>query len=226
MDVAPNYVKENLKIIRAEMFRVLDQGLDALRELIRQEFPDLLHKVGMPIIYDFVIKGNLRKNVKKQVDIVLKQALRYDGNLPTLDTIVEETFPDYYNFDMTNQHCDHNHPKFSELQQIIKLSYRARISTVWQLLQFQGANDYDELIRNVFKTRDTTRVALEEHYIITDKAVDLIEQNPELVRHNFYDKVYWARNIRIIRVSYEYAQRFLAEKINKLFPEGQENVQN
>ncbi len=224
MDKAPDYVQDNLKIIRAEMFGVLDKGLDALRELIRQEFPDLLHKVGIPLIYDFIIKGALKKNTRKQIDIVLKNAIRLDGTMTTLDAVVEETFQDYYKFDMTNQHCDHSHPNFPEVEGIIKLCYRARISTVWQLLQYQGAKTYDDLILGVFKTREQTRSALEEHYIITDKAIDLIEQYPELVRHDIYNKVYWARNIRIIRASYEYAQKFLLEKLDKLFPEGKENV--
>ncbi len=206
------------------MFEILNQGLDALRDLIKKEFPDFLHRVGMPIIYDFVVKGALKKNTRKQIDVVLKHALRYDGTLTTLDTIVTETFQEYYKYDITNQHCDHNHPKFSEVEEIIKLCYRARISSVGQLLQYQGAKDYDELIRNVFKTREQTRMALEEHYIITDKAIDLIEQYPELVRHDFLNKVYWARNIRIIRASYEYAQKYLLEKLDKLFPEAKENV--
>ncbi len=218
-----DHVRANMKIIRAEMYQVLDQGLDALRDLIKKEFPDFIHKVGMPLIYDFIIKGMLKKNTRKQIDVVLKHAIRYDGNINTLDALVEETFQDYFQYDITNQHCDHNHPKFPEVEEIIKLCYRARISSVWQLSQYQGAKDYDDLIRNVFKTRELTRSALEEHYIITDKAIDLIEQYPELVRHDFYNKVYWARNIRIIRASYEYAQKYLLEKLDKLFPEG-ENV--
>jgi hypothetical protein len=223
---APDYVRANLKVIREEMFYALDQGLNALRELIRKEFPDLVHKVGMPIIYEFVIKDTLKKNVRRQVDIVLHQALRYDGKIATLDAIIEETFQEYYKYDMTNQHCDHNHPRFPEVEEVIKLSYRARVSSVWQLLQFQGATNYDDLIRNVFKTREMTRMALEEHYIITDKVIDLIEQYPELVRNDIYNKVYWARNIRIIRASYEYAQQYLQQKLDKLFPEGKANVEN
>ena len=219
-----DHVQENLKIIRAEMYQVLDQGLNALRDLIRKEYPDLLHKVGMPIIYDFIVKGMLRKNTQKQIDIVLKHALRYDGMLTTLDAIVTETFPEYFQYDITNLHCDHKHPKFPEVQETIKLCYRARISSVGQLLHYQGAKTYDDLIRNVFQTRERTREALEEHYIITDKAIDLIEQYPDLVRHDFYDKVYWARNIRIIRASYEYAQKYLMEKLDKLFPEEKSNA--
>ncbi len=221
-----DHVQANLKIIRAEMFQVLDQGLHALRDLIKKEFPDFLHRVGMPIIYDFIVKGTLKKNTRKQIDVVLKHALRYDGTLTTLETIVTDTFQEYYKYDITNQHCDHNHPKFPEVEEIIKLCYRARISSVGQLLQYQGAKDYDELIRAVFKTKEMTRSALEEHYIITDKAIDLIEQYPELVRHDFFNKVYWARNIRIIRASYEYAQKYFLEKLDKLFPEGKANVQN
>ncbi|HMF30726.1 MAG TPA: hypothetical protein VKK79_04895 [Candidatus Lokiarchaeia archaeon] len=219
-------VRENLKTIRAELFHAIDKGLNALRELIRKEYPDLLHKVGMPLAYEFVLKGYLSKNTKKQIDLVLKNALRYDGELGTLDAIVEETFDQYFQYDMTNQHCDRNHPKFSELQEFIKLSYRARIPPVWQLLQYEEKADYDTLIKEVFHTRETTRTALEEHFIIVDKAVDLIEQYPDLIKHDFYDRVYWARNIHIIRASYEYAQQFMAQRLDEIFPEESEIAEN
>jgi hypothetical protein len=212
-------VRANLRTIRGEMFRVIDLGLDALRELIRNEYPDLLHKVGMPLAYEFVLKGYLSKNTKKQVDIVLKNALRYDGELTTLDSIVEETFEQYFSFDMTHQHCDRRHPKFAELQDIVKFSYRARIPPVWQLLQYDQVADYDTLIKEVFQTRENTRTALEEHFVIADKAVDLIEQYPNLIKHDFYDRVYWARNLHILRASYEYAQQFMSKRLDEIFPE-------
>ncbi len=220
-EVPPDRFEKNKSLIRQALIEDIDFGLIKLRKLIEDEYPDILHKVSIPFIYNMYVKDKLRKSTIRQLNLVLKAAEEYNG--VNLDTLVEKYFADYFQHDVTYQHCNKNHPKFPELRGVIKISFRARILPAFRVMNAKEGENYNELIKNVYKTRAKTRQALEEHLIITDKAIDIIEDNKDLIKGPIVQAIYLGRNIRIIRAGYEFAMEYLIRRLDAIFPEADDD---
>ncbi|MHA1733813.1 MAG: hypothetical protein ACTSU5_17855 [Promethearchaeota archaeon] len=209
-------VKKNLGLIRRALIEDIDLGLKQLKRLIEDEYPDILHKLSIPLIYNLFVKDRLRGDTIRQINLVLKAAEEYDGT--NLDELTEKYFEEYFKHDVVSKHCKHDHPKFPLLKEITKTSFRARIIPAYRVLNEGAGETYNDLIKSVYKTRDMTRKALEEHLIIADKAIDVIEDNKDVVKGPLYQAVYLARNIRIIRAGYEFALQHLTRRLDDIFP--------
>ncbi|GAB4322014.1 MAG: hypothetical protein Kow0069_26600 [Promethearchaeota archaeon] len=207
---------KNRELVLEALLRDVDLGLAKLKALIQREYPDVLHKVSIPFVYNLYVRDKIRSDTVRQIELVLKAAERYDGT--NLDALTDEYFDEYFSHDLVNHHCRHDHPRFEELKKIIRLSFRARIVPAHRVLNAPSGETYEDLIRQVYATRQATRKALEEHLVIADKAIDLIEHHKDLVKGPIYRAVYLGRNIRVIRAGYEFALELLLKRLDQIFP--------
>lgn len=207
------------QLVREAVIHDIDLGLSQLKKLIEQEYSGILHKITAPLVYTLYVKGKLRSDAIKQVDLVLDAAMEYDGIRAHLDALTDKYFDAYFRLDLVNHHLKHDHPLFEVAREIIWTSFRARIVPAYHVLHQPEGNTYNALIKNTYETPTLTRRALEEHYVLADKVIDLIESHPDVLKGPVYNVVYLGRNLNIIRAGYQFAMEYLDQRLRLIFPE-------
>ena len=171
------------------MIQQMEESLQKGRKLIDTELDTgILNFIVRPIVkafYDFWAAHDARKGTLKQIDITLeagKQLVINGSSDESFSSIVEEFFPKYLKGDQVTYQCNKNHKNYEKLKTISKntfINYLEKLKTFLSIKE--DVNDYGELVRVAFKTKEVATKNLMKQLEFTDQGITIIEEDPSIL---------------------------------------------
>jgi len=167
----------------------MEQSLKLGRKLIDTELDaGILNFIVKPVVktfYDYWSNHDARKGTLKQIDITLDagKQLLLDGNSEeSFNRIVEEFFPKFLKGDQVTYQCSKNHRNYEKLKENSKETF---INYLREVKTFLGVetpvNDYADLARTGFKSKEIATKNLMKQLEFTEKGISIIEEDPSIL---------------------------------------------
>jgi len=171
------------------MIEQMEHSIELGRQLIETELDTgLLNFIVKPIVktfYDFWAKNDARSGTLRQIKVTLDSGkkLLLNGDLEqNLDKIVEECFPKYFEADQTSRQCNKRHKNYGRLKQVSKETFTNYLKEVIALLKVEdNIDNYGDLCRTAFKSKEEAQKNLMEQLEYTDKSIKIIEGDHSLL---------------------------------------------
>ena len=219
MELLSEQEKRNVFLIKREFIRELDHGLGKIKKLISRIYSSLLLNIPSNIFYYLYFRGGVRNNVITQIKISLRMAIEYTDD--NLDNLINQYKELYLRNDLISLHCRKEHPIFAELQEITINNLYSRVPILHALIHSSG-DTYEELVKNIFKSKEEVRRVLEIQLIFIDQWIDLLANNKDALiapRILSVEVPIAKENIfKIIMETYEYGMERLEKKLEEFFP--------
>ena len=209
-----NSLEENAHIVKEELIREMDRGLDYIQKLINNMYGGVAGWFLNPIarlIYHIMARKDIREKCIAQIDIVLDCAMKYDGH--NLDQLVEENFEDYIYNDQSFHHCKKNHKVYPIIEGLMKDLFKSRIEPAHRLLTSKGSC-YEELTQNAFSKKQDALDNLQRELEFSYKVLGVIKKNKNVMKIPSF-----VRNkiIHIMELGQKYAKERLTERIDEIY---------
>ncbi len=167
----------------------MEQSIKKGRKLIDTELDTgILNFIVRPVVkafYDFWAMHDARKGTLKQIDITLeagKQLLLNGSSDQSFSNIVEEYFPKYLKGDQVTYQCSKHHENYEKLKENAKETFINYLEEVKTFLSVQeDVNDYSDLARAAFKTKEVATMNLMKQLEFTEKGIKIIEEDHSIL---------------------------------------------
>jgi hypothetical protein len=223
-------VKRNYYLLKHQLIFLLDSGLDFLkREYVKQNNDTSFMEFTAQNYYDFILKSYIRKKIKNQINSILNSGLLCINHMidnvvvdpDYLDNLIEQNYPEYASNDLSLLHSSNNHPGYSELQTISRLTYRIAIIQAAYILSCQDTEvkTYIQLMKKVYPTKKESQDALNSIFAMFNQMVDCFERHLQMITIPFYKPTFNIRDFQFVRVCYEFAIKIVDEQLKELYPE-------
>ena len=216
-----DYVERNYNIIKERMIQQMEQSLKKGRKLIDTELDTgILNFIVRPVVkafYDFWAMHDARKGTLKQIDVTLtagKDLLLNGKSEEGFNKIVEEYFPRYLKGDQVTYQCSKNHKNYERLKENAKDTFINYLEEVKTFLSVEeDVNDYGELAKHAFKTKEIATKNLLKQLKFTDKGIKIIEEDPTILSLPAGKKII----IRSLRKGFEESKKEFLESIDDTY---------
>jgi len=222
-------IKRNYYLLKHQLLFLLDSGLDFLkREYVNRNSETPFMEFTSQNYYDFILKDYIRKKIKNQINSILNSGLLCINHMVDdtvepafLDQIIEKKYPEYASNDLSLLHSSNNHPGFSELKTISRLTYRIAIIQTAYILSCPDLEikTYLQLMKKVFPSKKESQEALNSIFSMFNQMVDCFERHLQMITIPFYKPTFIIRDFQFVRICYEYAIKIIDEQLNELYPE-------
>jgi len=183
------YLERNYAILKEKMIYQMEQSIKKGRKLIDTELDTgILNFIVRPVVkafYDFWAMHDARKGTLKQIDITLeagKQLLVNGSSDQGFSNIVEEYFPKYLKGDQVTYQCSKHHENYEKLKENAKETFINYLEEVKTFLSVQeDVNDYSDLARAAFKTKEVATMNLMKQLEFTEKGIKIIEEDHSIL---------------------------------------------
>lgn len=136
--------------------------------------------------YEYWAQNDARIGTLKQIKVTLdsgKELILKGNSDENFNKIVEQNFPKYFNADQTSLQCNKKHENYDKLKQVTKLTFINYLKELRLLLNIkEEVNDYGDLCRVAFKTKEIAKENLSKQIEYTDKAIRIIEEDPSILK--------------------------------------------
>ncbi len=164
--------EKNADILRAQWVQELDHRMAEVEQLVREDFYSgiwgLLFNRLVAVIYSFFLSKDIREKILAQGELLLEAAREYNNND---EEIIERYFDEFLKVDPSWERAKKRHKKAPELKERYKRSFIMLLNETHILLHSHG-NDYDELFKNAYETREK---ACEATFLIINTAEQDLE---------------------------------------------------
>ncbi|MHA1130885.1 MAG: hypothetical protein ACTSQI_10965 [Candidatus Helarchaeota archaeon] len=189
---------KNANLLREQWEQELDYRMKEVKQLVRDDFYSgiwgILFNHFIAVIYSFFLSKDIREMILEQGEILLEASKEYDGND---EKIIAKYFEPYLKADPSWERTKKRHRKLPELKERYKRSFIMLLNETHLLLNSEG-NDYNELFKNAYRTR-------EKAWAATFSIIDTAEEDLEFaIRHKM---------IKINRLLQEPIYRILRKEI-------------
>jgi len=216
-----DYVERNCKIVKERMIQQMEESLKLGRKLIDTELDaGILNFIIRPIVktfYDYWAQHDARKGTLKQIDITLdagKQLLLNGNSEESFNRIVEEFFPKYLKGDQVTYQCSKNHRNYEKLKENSRETF---INYLREVKTFLGVeehvNDYSDLARSAFKSKEIATKNLKKQLEFTEKGISIIEDDPSILSLPAGKKII----IKSLRKGFEESKKDFLKSINETY---------
>jgi len=182
-------VERNSEIVKERMIQQMEETLRKGRKLIDTELDTgILNFIVRPVVkafYDYWAQHDARKGTLKQIDITLdagKQLLLNGNSEESFNRIVNEFFPKYLKGDQVTYQCSKNHRNYEILKENSRETF---INYLREVKTFLGVeehvNDYSDLARSAFKTKEIATKNLKKQLEFTERGISIIEDDPSIL---------------------------------------------
>ena len=203
------------------MIQQMEQSLEFGRKLIDTELDaGILNFIIRPVVkafYDYWAMHDARKGTLKQIDLTLeagKQLLLNGNSEESFNNVVEDYFPKYLKGDQVTYQCSKHHKNYNKLKENTKETF---INYLKEIRTFLGVeedvNDYSELARFAFKSKELATKNLMKQLEFTDKSIRIIEEDPTILSLPAGKKII----IRALRKGFEETKKEFLEAIDETY---------
>ena len=224
-NLTPELIKHNKNLVWHALLFYLDSGLAYLKREYVSSSQNPIQTLTSEQIYDFIVKENIRKNIKVDLRLILDTALEFvnfeqENNIAEyyFDDLVDRKYPHYKKYDMILIHARKNHNAYGELKMISKFIFRISVYHTIQLIKYpEDVKTYNDLVFGTYKNYKQAKSAMNSILTMFDRMVDVFESNLDIISIPFYRPTFTLRDFKFIRKVYEYALKILDEDIRRIF---------
>jgi hypothetical protein len=190
-DLNLDYTERNAEIVGNRMMRIMHMSMDFGREIIDQEVNvGIFNFIVKPIVktfYNYWSNTEIRKGTIKQIKAVFNCARSLLNDETTEEKFREAIgtfFPDFFGGDSTSKRCKENHRNYDKLKQILYDNFYDKVKETILFLKVDKVNieSYEDLIREVYKSKEEAYNALIKQLNFTDDGISLIESDISIVK--------------------------------------------
>jgi len=215
------YLDRNYNIIKERMIQQMEKSLSFGRKLIDTELDTgLLNFIVRPVVkafYDYWATHDARKGTLKQIELTLEagKKLLLNGNSEeNFNNIVEDYFPKYLKGDQVTYQCSKRHKNYEKLKENTKETFINYLKEIRAFLAVEeDVNDYVDLARAAFKSKEKAIKNLTKQLEFTDRSIRIIEEDPTILSLPTGKKII----IRALRKGFEETKKEFFEGINDTY---------
>jgi hypothetical protein len=185
-----SYLERNYRLIKERMIQQMENSIALGRKLIDTELDTgLLNFIVKPIIkafYDYWSQNDAKEGTLKQIKVTLDagKKLVIDGNSDEVfDEVLKEHLPKYIEADQTTRQCDKRHKNYEEIVNVARETFINYLNEVVKLLDVkEDVDDYGDLCRVAFKTKEVAEQNLTTQLKYTDEGIKIVEKDPSILK--------------------------------------------
>ena len=216
-----DYLERNYGIVKERMIQQMEESLKLGRKLIDTEldagFLNFLVRPVVKTFYDYWAQHDARKGTLKQIDITLdagKQLLLNGNSEESFNRIIEENFPKFLKGDQVTYQCNKNHRNYGKLKENSRETFINYLREVKAFLSVEEhVNDYRDLTRSAFKTKEIATKNLKKQLEFTERGISLIEDDPSLLSLIAGKKII----IKSLRKGFEETKKVFLKSIDETY---------
>jgi len=184
-------VESNYHLIEERILNQVDTSLSFVEQMLDEEFKGGLSSViirpAVKLFYSYYAKKNLKEAYIKQLYVVLdtaKNLLLADKKPddPDFQELALQNVRDYIKNESTVLYCKKKHPNFHSLIENAKEGFLFRVKDIWVLLGMDGdINEFMELSRKAYKTRDVQRETMIRQMDIFGRGISIVESDQSIL---------------------------------------------
>lgn len=206
-------INYNSEIIKKQWIKDFDDTQIEIKRMIQEEFYQGLTGILLNRIiawgFNFFLAPEIREKAIIQFDIFLQASTELELKD---EEILEKYFYKYMINDIGYIRCKRNHPKFSELRNMMKKSLLLRLKGTRRLLFSTGSN-YDELFKNAYSNKEKALESTLEQLYNTKENLEFAHEN-KLMNISPLIK---DSTMKILRKEIEFGKRYFKEKVKELY---------
>ena len=216
------YIDRNYKLIEQTMIKQMERSFEIGRKLIDTEldagFFNFIVKPVVKAFYSYWTDKEARQGTLEQIRVTLDcgKELNANGNSKSkeiFDGAIEKYFPMYLKNDQTYIQCRKSHRHFKELVEITKECFITQVEETMLLFNVdkEGITTYDQLIREVFKTKQEAHDALMRQLDYNEAGIKIVEKDSSIL------KIITGKTIivKTLRKGFDLTKKELLEGLNK-----------
>ncbi|MFX1376087.1 MAG: hypothetical protein ACFFA0_09765 [Promethearchaeota archaeon] len=215
-------IERNYKIIEKRMIEQMDISLNFGKSLIDSELDTgVLNILMKPIVKSFYkywsdkdAKVGTLKQIKVTLDSAKELLTNGDGSKEQFEQIINRNFPIYLENDQTERQCKKNHNNYNRLKEVTKKCFITQVEESLLFLKVDDdINDYSDLSRATFKTKDKAYQALKRQLDYNEQGISIVESDDSIL------KVLMGKNIilKVLRKGFELTKQKLLEELDEIF---------
>ncbi|MFX0153760.1 MAG: hypothetical protein ACFE9Q_04460 [Candidatus Hodarchaeota archaeon] len=204
------------------MIEQMETSLNYGKNLIDTEIDTgALNFVVKPIIksfYKYWSDNEAKVGTREQIRVTLDSAreLVQNGEISKemFDKVVNKNFPVYLENDQTERQCKNTHHNYNKLKEVTKKCFVTQIEESILFLNVKDdVNDYNELSRAAFKTKDKAYQALKRQLDFNEEGIAIVEKDDSIL------KVPLGKNIilKVLRMGFEMTKEKLIDELDEIF---------
>ena len=204
------------------MIDTMETSVALGRKLIDTELDaGIFNFVVKPIVkafYSYWSSTDVRKGTLEQIDVTLncgKLLLQNGHSQEYFDKIIEDHFQIYLAGDQTSRNCRKRHKNYPQLVQITKDSFidQVRDSARYLDVDKEDAKSYDDLSREVFKSKQEAYNSLIKMLDLNEAGIKIVEQDPSILT------VPTGKNVivKVLRKGFDMTKSELVGSLDRLF---------
>ena len=172
------------------MIEQMENSIKMGRNLIDEELNlGLFNFIIRPLVkifYDNWAKNDIRDNTLKQINLTLDAGIKFLRNGASdedFDRIFNESLPKYIEADQTSLQCSKKHKNYSRIIEVAKETFINYLKEVVKLLEIKDdVEDYGELCRVAFKSKEVAEQNLMKQLNFTDRGIKIVEEDLSILR--------------------------------------------
>jgi len=172
------------------MIQQMENSIKMGRNLIDEEldmgFLNFLVKPLIKVFYDNWAKNDVRDNTLKQINLTLDAGIKFLKNGASdenFDRIFNESLPKYIEADQTSLQCSKHHKNYNRIIEVAKETFLNYLKEVVKLLEVNDdVEDYGDLCRVAFKSKEVAEQNLKKQLNFTDRGIKIVEEDLSILR--------------------------------------------
>jgi len=172
------------------MIQQMENSIKLGRSLIDTEldagFLNWLIKPIVKAFYDNWAQNDIRDNTLKQINLTLDagiELLKNGASDDNFDRIVNKNLPRYIKADQTSLQCSKKHKNYNRIIKVAKETFINYLKEVVKLLEVKDdVEDYSDLCRVAFKSKEVAEQNLMKQLNFTDRGIKIVEEDLSILK--------------------------------------------
>jgi hypothetical protein len=190
------YIERNYQLVKEQMIQQMENSIKMGRSLIDSEFDlGLLGFIVKPLVkifYDNWAQNDIRENTLKQINLTLDAGIELLKNGATeenFNRIVNENLPKYIEADQTSRQCNKQHKNYNRILKVAKETFINYLKEVVMFLDVRDdVENYIELSRVAFKSKEVAEQNLMKQLNFTDRGIKIVEEDFSILKRPPFGK--------------------------------------
>lgn len=216
-----DYLERNYLFVKERMIQQMENSIVLGRKLIDTALDTgLLNFIIKPLVkifYDNWVQNDARGNTLKQINLTLDAGIELLKNGTTDDNfnrIVNESLPKYIEADQTSLQCRKQHKNYDRIIDIAGETFINYLKEVVKLLEVKDdVEDYGDLCRVAFKSKEVAEENLMKQLNFTDRGIKIVEVDLNLLRIPIGKKII----VKALRKGFEETKREFIKALNDTY---------
>ncbi len=217
-----DYLERNYNILEKRMIEQMETSLNYGKSLIDSELDTgALNFIIKPIVksfYKYWSDNEAKKGTLEQIKVALDSAKELvkngDSSKEQFERVINKNFQTYLENDQTDIQCRKNHQNYKKLKVVTKKCFITQVEESVLFLNIKDdINNYNELSRATFKSKEKAYQALKRQLDYNEEGIAIVEQDDSIL------KVPLGKNIilKVLRAGFELTKKKLIEDLDEIF---------